>query len=163
MNKIIIIGDAGRGKTTLASTISKKLNIPYHSTDDYFYEVKFTKRRDRQESIDQISKNYHSKKWIVEGTTRHLLEPGLESADLIVYLRYKNIFSQWFAIIKRHIIRKDESILQTLRLLKHVFYKRYNLSYKKGTTTHLQFIAPYKSKVVTLSSFKEINNFIDSL
>jgi len=40
--KIIIIGDAGRGKSTLASKLSKKLNTPHYSTDDYFYEVKFS-------------------------------------------------------------------------------------------------------------------------
>jgi len=34
--KIIIIGDAGRGKSTLASKLSKKLNISYYSTDDFF-------------------------------------------------------------------------------------------------------------------------------
>ena len=43
INKIIIIGDAGRGKTTLASNLSKKLGIKHYSTDDFFYEIKFTK------------------------------------------------------------------------------------------------------------------------
>ena len=56
--KIIIIGDAGRGKSTLASKLSEKLNIPCYSTDDYFYEVKFTKPRDRQEALSQISNIY---------------------------------------------------------------------------------------------------------
>ena len=163
LNKIIIIGEASRGKSTLASVLSKKLGIPHYSTDDYFYEVKFTKRRDRQESIDNISEIYHNEKWIVEGTTRHLLAAGLDSADLIIFLKYNGPFAQVFNILKRHFVRKDKSFLQTLRLMKHVVYKRYGLGYKKGKMTHTEFIAPYKNKVIVLSSFKQINDFVSSL
>ncbi len=59
------MGDSGRGKSTLAPRISEKLGIPYHSTDDYFYEVKFSKLRDRQKSIEGISKLFHEPRWIV--------------------------------------------------------------------------------------------------
>lgn len=163
LKKIIILGDAGRGKTTFARKLSEKLNLPFHSTDDYFYEVKFTKRRDKQESIDLISKNFLHDRWIVEGTTRHLLEPGLHLADLIIHLRHTNIFSQWYVIFKRSLTRKHESILDTLSLMKHVFYKRYQLGNKRGTTTHKQLITPYKDRVITLSSFKQIDDFLASL
>jgi adenylate kinase family enzyme len=72
LNKILIVGDAGRGKSTLAEKISKKLGIPHHSTDDFFYEVKFSKVRDRPESIEQIKEIFKKEKWIVEGTTKML-------------------------------------------------------------------------------------------
>jgi adenylate kinase family enzyme len=74
LNKIIITGDAGRGKSTLAAKISEKLGIPHYSTDNFFYETKFTKIRYKKESIDLISKIYDQDKWIVEGTTEHLLQ-----------------------------------------------------------------------------------------
>ncbi|MEK7669276.1 MAG: AAA family ATPase [Patescibacteria group bacterium] len=147
-NKIIITGDAGRGKSTLAKIISEKLNIQHHSTDDYFYEVKFSKSRDRQEALKLISENYLSGKWIVEGTTYWLLEPGLKSADVIIYLRYKNILSQWFSILKRGLFRKEETISGILSLMKHVFYKRYKLGYKKGKMSHSELLEPYKNKVL---------------
>jgi adenylate kinase family enzyme len=158
--RIIIIGDAGRGKSTLAKALSEKTGIPCHSTDDYFYEIKFTKPRDRQESIEEISKNYEKEEWIVEGTTRHLLEPGLAAADLIVYLKYDSIFYQWLVLFRRYMARKEESLKGVLQLMKHVFYKRYGLGYKKGKMTHMELIAPYRDKVIELSSFKHINDFI---
>lgn len=158
--RIIIIGEAGRGKSTLAAKISEKLGIKKYSTDDFYYEYKYFKAREREIALDQIKRVYMEDSWIVEGTTQWLLAPGLNSADLIIYLKYKNIFIQWWVIIKRHFHRKDESIKSMFILLRHVFYKRYSLGYKKGKPTHMEVLAPYKDKVVVLSSFKEIDVFI---
>lgn len=162
-HKIIIIGDAGRGKSTLASRISEKLKIPHYSTDDYFYEVKFSKPRERQGALKQISEVYKRDNWIMEGTTAWLLDTGMELSDIVIYLHYKNIFSQWFILLKRELSRENEKLSGTFGLMKHVFYKRYSLGYKKGKMTHKEFVEPHKQKVVTLSSFKEIDKFLKNL
>lgn len=162
-NKIIIIGDAGRGKTTLADKLSQKLGIKHYSTDDFYYEIKFSKPRTREEASDLISKVYHNDKWIVEGSTQWLLQPGLDSCDVIIFLRYKNIVPQWITLIKRHFVRKDKNIWHTFLLLRHVLYKRYGWGHKRGKIKHHEVVAPYLDKVVTLSSFKEINNFIEKI
>lgn len=163
LNKILIVGDASRGKSTLASNISKKLGIPHYSTDDFFYEVKFTKLRDRPESIAKISEVFKKEKWIVEGTTEYLLEPGLYSAEKIIHLKYRSIFSQWLSIIKRYFQRDNDTIVGSLKLMRHVLYKKYGLGYRKGKRTPSMLIEPRKHEVTTLSSFKEINNFLNSL
>jgi len=163
LNRIIITGDAGRGKSTLAVKLSVKLGIPYHSTDDYFYEYKFFKPRDRKNALEQITRIYQEDRWIVEGTTAWLLDRGMESTDLIVYLKYKNILSQWLTLIRRYFKRKEDTIKGTLILMRHVFYKRYGLGYKKGKITHMEFISPYRHKLVTLSSFREIDDFIKTM
>lgn len=163
LQKIIIIGDAGRGKSHLAAKMSDKLGLPKYSTDDYFYEIKFSKPRDKQQSIDDIAQVYLEEKWIVEGTTKHLLDAGLESADLIIYLKYKNILSQWMMLLKRHMHRKEEKLSEVVGLMIHVFKKRYGLGYKKGKMTHSQVVAPYKDKLVVLTSFRQIDTFFDSL
>jgi adenylate kinase family enzyme len=160
MNKIIIIGDAGRGKTTLADKLSKKLGINHYSTDDFYYEVKFSKVRTREEALNLISKVYLDNKWIVEGSTQWLLQPGLDSADLIIYLKYINIFPQWLVLIKRHFTRDDKNIWHTILLLRHVLYKRYGWGHKRGKIKHHEVVAPYRHKTVELSSFKEIEEFI---
>lgn len=163
LNKILIVGDAGRGKSTLASKLSQKLGIPHYSTDDFYYEVKFTKVRDRPESITKISEIFKKEKWIVEGTTEYLLEPGLHSADIIIHLKYKNISAQWAVIFKRYFQRDNDTILGSLKLMRHVLYKKYGLGYRKGKRTPSILIEPRKHEVITLSSFKEINNFLNSL
>src|SRR3989344_7400289 len=149
--KVIIIGDQGRGKTTLAKKLSEILHTESHSTDDY-YEVKFTKIRDREESIESISKNYDKDEWIVEGSSPHLLKPGFQKADVIIYLKHNNIIYQWWVLIKRGFFAKNETWKGIYRLLKHVYYKKRGLY--KGKLSYEEIIAPYRSKVVELSSFK---------
>jgi len=156
------MGDAGRGKSTLASRLSKKLSIPYHCTDDYFYEIKFSKPREKQQSINEISKIYHDQKWIVEGTTHHLLESGLPFADAIIYLTHKNIVNQWICLVRRYFQRDNERLIDLLQFMRHVLYKKYGWGYKKGKPTNAELIAPYKEKVITLSSFKKIDDFLDN-
>jgi len=50
--KILIVGDYGRGKTTLAQKLSRKLGIPYYSTDDFYWEKKFSKKQDKESRQD---------------------------------------------------------------------------------------------------------------
>ncbi len=164
--KILIIGDLGRGKTTLAKNISKKLNIPFFSTDDFLYEKKFSAYKEKSKSISEISEIYKKDKWIVEGTTHFLLKNGLEPADIIIYLKHDNIFSQWHSIIKRYIKREDKDLLRTLWLLWHVFYKKFqtkNSRIKNGQMTTYERIESYKNKVITLNTFKDIDELIKSV
>jgi len=163
LNRILIVGDAGRGKSTFASKISAKLGILHYPTDDFYYEVKFTKVRDRKESIEKIKEIFKNEKWIIEGTTKHLIEPGLHSADIIIHLKYKYILTQWAILIKRYFQRENETIEGLYKLMKHVLYKKYHLGYRKGKPTPTEIIDPHKHKVIVLSSFKEINDFIDSI
>lgn len=166
LNKILILGDSGRGKSVLASKISEKLDIPFYSTDDYLYDIKFSTFKDKQKSLEEISKVYQSDKWIVEGATHYLLKPGLELADIIIYLKYDNIFSQWAIIIKRFFKRKDENILRMLWLIWHVLYKRFQTKksrLKLGQMTNSERLEPHKHKVITLTSYSEIDEFVNSL
>jgi len=162
MKKILIIGDAGRGKTTLAYKLSEKTGIPHFSTDDFYWETKFSKPRDRAEAIHQIEKIYQEDAWIIEGTTQWLLKQGFPDADTIIHLDFKNILHQWYTILKRHFTRGDKSLWTTILLLRHVFYKRYSLGYKKNSPTHNDVLKPFVNKVTSISSFRELNKYIDN-
>lgn len=162
-NRILIVGDACRGKSTLASKLSSKLGIQHYSTDDFLYEIKFTKYRDEQEAIDRISKVFKNEKWIVEGTTKKLYKFGLESSDIIIHLKHRNIAIQWLRLFKRYLSRDNENLKGLYKLMKHVLYKKYKIGYRKGKPTPTEIIKPHKHKVITLSSFKEIDDFTNSI
>ncbi len=161
--RILIVGDSGRGKSTFAKILSEKLKIPFYSTDDYFWKLKYTVPNDREQSVIEINKLYEQGNWIVEGSTRRLILNGLEKSDIIFYLKFRNILFQHLSIIKRNLLAKDEKFSDLYRLLKHTTYKKY----KKGYGAHLppldELIVPHMDKTKVLHSYKEINKFLDSI
>ena len=160
--KILILGDAGRGKTTFAEKLSKKISIPHYSTDNFFFKVKFTVVNDKAKSVEEISHVYKQDKWIMEGTTRRLIQEGLEKADIIYLLKFKNIIYQYYFLIKRKFGRKHESFGGLWQLLKHVTYKKYKNGYGNHTPPLHELLEPYKNKVVELNSMKEIDQLLEN-
>jgi len=161
--KILILGDAGRGKTTLAKKLSEKFNIPCHDTDDYFWKTKYTEPADREQSVIDINKIYDTPEWIMSGSTRRLIIYGIEKADVIFVLKFRNIFYQYYFIIKRSLSREEEKLIDLWNLLKHVTYKKY----KKGYGSHVppleELIGDYEKKVIVFYSMKEINKYLENI
>jgi adenylate kinase family enzyme len=83
--KILIVGDAGRGKSTLAKNLSQKLGIKHFELDDLFWLKKYSvKRTDDEQNklvMDLLDKEYS---WIIEGSTRHMVALCFDFADCII-------------------------------------------------------------------------------
>ena len=158
--RILIVGDAGRGKTTFAHRLSFVLGISVYSTDDFFWKTKYTEKQDPHISLQSIKHIYEKDSWIVEGATSRLTEGGLERADVILCLEFGMIMTQWLNLMRRHIGRKEERFQDLILLLRHVFYKRYGVGYERGTQTVRELIHPYEAKTVTLHSFKEMDEYL---
>jgi adenylate kinase family enzyme len=161
--RILIVGDSGRGKTTLAKNLSAKFSIPSYDTDDFFWKTKYTEPANREQSVIEINKIYDKPEWIMSGSTRHLVEYGLEKAEVVFYLKFKNIFFQYYSIIKRSLARNEEKLVDLWNLLTHITKKKY----KKGYGTHMPSIEEmtekYNKKVIVFYSYREINSYLKSV
>jgi len=161
--KILIVGDAGRGKSTLAKNLSKKLGIKHFELDDIFWLKKYSIRRTNEEHIKLVMNLLDKESsWIIEGSTRHMVALCFDSADCIINLSFKNIFTQWNKIIKRNIKEKG-SLKETYLFCVQVFKKRYGIGNSKGKKTIREMIIPYSDKVIELNSRKEIDNLIENI
>jgi adenylate kinase family enzyme len=160
--RIVILGHAGRGKSTFAENLSKKLSIPHYSTDDFFYKVKFSEPNSKEESISKINEIYNKNEWIMEGTTSRLIRLGIEKADIVFVLKFRNIISQYYFIIKRHFSRDNESLKDLLYLLVHITKKRYISKHKSNLPSVFELKEVYKKPVIELHSIKEINSYLNS-
>jgi len=160
--RILIIGDGGRGKSTFAEKLSKKIGIPFFSVDDFFWKIKFSEEADKQQSLEAIEKVYEKEEWIVDGGSRPLIKTGIEKADIIYYLEFKNIIPQYYSLIRRSLKRDYESWTDLWKMLRHVTYKRYKKGYGNHMPTIEEMIKPYKEKIIILSSRKAINDCIDN-
>ncbi len=167
--KILVVGDAGRGKTTFASALAKKLEVPHYSTDDFYFEKKFSVPRGRDESVSKIESEVYSNLdgWVVDGTTKHLIRGGLDTCDTIYLLVFDNILHQYYSLIRRSIKRRfgdgpKESIREAFGLLKHVTKKRYDVTYSSHMSNLYKLMEPYKHKIVRVNSFKKLNDILNS-
>lgn len=159
--KILIVGDSGRGKSTLAKSLSQKLNIRHYSTDDFYWKTKFTIPENKKINIKNISKIYRRDSWIVEGSTRSLIKEGIVKSDIIIHLVYPNLFSQFWTLFRRKPTRKEEHWLDLFKLYKHLICKRYKIGPQKDKVGLDEMLYPLKKKVIRLSSFGEIDQFLE--
>jgi adenylate kinase family enzyme len=162
MKKILIIGDAGRGKTTFAEKLSQKLNIPVYSTDDFYWEVKFTKPRGKELDMEKAREVFVKDEWIVEGGTRRMLKLGLEDADQIFYLVHNSLWEQMKILYKRNRVRKNENLKNVLYLMYYQFMKKHKLGKHKNLESFDDMLKPFKDKVIELDSFEKINEYLES-
>jgi adenylate kinase family enzyme len=161
--RILILGDAGRGKSTFAQKLSEKTNIATCSTDDFYWKKKFTEKNDRELSISEIQQVYAREQWIVDGTSSHLIQGGLMRADIIFILRFTHIIPQYYFLITRYFRRSHESLGDLWALLKHVTYKRYKKGYGIHKLSIDELVNPHLKKVVNFTSMRQINKYLNLL
>ena len=102
MRKIIIFGSVGAGKTTFAKRLSKKLKIPFFTTDEMVWNVKTWKRYSRKVCNAKLQEVLGRERWIIEGVHKSdWILPALKEAEIVILLDfekkilYKNIFRRY--------------------------------------------------------------------
>lgn len=101
MNRILIVGCGGAGKTTLAMQLSELLNLEVIHLDQHFWNSGW-----RECSPDEwnakVRKLIAKNRWVMDGNYSGTLEIRSEVADTIIFLD----FSRWVclsSIIRRRI------------------------------------------------------------
>ncbi len=163
MEKIVIIGSPGAGKTTLARELHSVLNIKVYHLDRLFW-LRGWKGIARDKRIDIMQALAQEKQWIIEGTYIGSSEPRLEAADTIIFLDIP-LWVCFRRIIKRHLKfnghnRRDLPLectdkLTPLRMLKVLIFP---LQSRKAL---MQKLCNYKSKqIIRLHSANEVKDFL---
>jgi adenylate kinase family enzyme len=85
MDRIVIIGSPGAGKSTLARRLGRKLQIRVVHLDRIFWQPGW-KAKPRNTRIEILQECVRKKTWIIEGTYLLSSEPRLKAADTIIFL-----------------------------------------------------------------------------
>lgn len=87
MEKIIIIGCPGSGKSTFAKKLAKIINIPlYHLDLIWNKEDKTT--ISREEFDKELERIFKEEKWIIDGNYQRTLEMRLKESDTVFLLDF---------------------------------------------------------------------------
>lgn len=108
MERIVIIGSAGAGKTTLALKLGYKLHRKVVHLDRIFWERDWKgetkdgwKGKTKDTRIDILEKIVQEEQWIIEGSYINSSQPRLLAADIIVFLDTSPLVCL-LRIIRRH-------------------------------------------------------------
>ncbi|MHA1520098.1 MAG: hypothetical protein ACTSRK_07935 [Promethearchaeota archaeon] len=87
MQRLLIIGSGGAGKSVCARQLASILNLPVHHLDRYFWQPNWVKTP-KEEWLQQLQTLLEQDRWIIDGDYGSTLEHRLQYADAIIYLDY---------------------------------------------------------------------------
>ena len=82
MNKVIIIGCPGSGKTTFAEKLNKCTGLPLYYLDAIWHKPDKT-HITREEFDDRISEIFKEERWIIDGNYKRTIEMRLRECDTV--------------------------------------------------------------------------------
>ena len=100
MERIIIIGCGGAGKSTLARQLGEKLDLPVVHLDKIFWSPGNWQHLPREEFDALLIKELEKPRWILDGNFDRTLPLRLEKCDTVIYLDF-NRFVCLFSWLKR--------------------------------------------------------------
>ena len=87
MNKIIVIGCPGSGKSRLSRKLRCKLEIPLWHLDMLYWNSDRT-TLEKKTFLERLSAVLEKDKWIVDGNYMSTMEQRLEKCDTVIFLDF---------------------------------------------------------------------------
>ena len=90
LERIMIIGGCGCGKTTLSKKLSDKLNLPLIHLDRLYWRD-YWKAVPDHEFDRQLLQELTNPRWIIDGNITRTIPLRLEYCDTVIYMDYSRI------------------------------------------------------------------------
>lgn len=107
MQKIIIIGSPGTGKSTLAKLLAGKLGLPLYHLDQLYWQENW-QTVSSEEFIKVQEAIFQQDRWMIDGNYLSTMELRLIQADTVIFLDYPSHLAVG-GILKRYITRHHKA------------------------------------------------------
>ena len=104
MERVMIIGCGGAGKSTLARKLGEKTGLPVVHLDQIFWEPGNWQHLDREEFNKRLETELRKPRWILDGNFHRTVEQRLEACDTVIYLDYPRLvcLKNWLGRVIRN-------------------------------------------------------------
>ena len=163
MNRIIVVGSPGSGKSFLSTELSKTLNIPLYHLDNIWWNKDKT-HISREKFDAKLKEIINSDRWIIDGDYSRTYSLRMEKADTIIFLDYPlDVCIQGSKSrigIKRDDIPWIENKSDNLELIEYI------VKWRETTLPKLEELLNYykdKKNIFIFKSREETNEFLKSV
>lgn len=166
MNKVLVIGCPGSGKTTLSKALAEKTELPLIHLD----RIQWTGNWEciRGEAFDRILEDELKKPhWIIDGNYNRTIPMRLEYCDTVIFLDYP-LYVSFFGALKRVItnygrVRDDMGGNCRERFDPSFFWFILTFNIKNRRKYHQLLSRCEGKRIIILKSRKEAGRFFDSI
>lgn len=100
LNRIMVFGLPGSGKSTFSTCLAKSLNVPIYHLDKYFF-VENWKVREKSVFLKIQQDFVDQSQWVIDGNAMGSLEMRFQKADAAIYFRYPRFVCMWRLLRRR--------------------------------------------------------------
>jgi len=167
LERILVIGCCGAGKSTFSKKIEKILKLPLIHLDTYYHKPNWEEPK-KEDWEKVLYKLVQQKKWIMDGNYGESFDIRIPRADTIIYLDYSSI-KCCLRVIKRNIRdygRKRSDIAEGCKESFDLAFLKFVLmfNYKNRTNIYNRLEKIKRTKnVIVLKSDKEGDFFLSKL
>ena len=162
MNKAIIIGCPGSGKTTFAEKLQKCTDLPLYYLDAIWHKPDKT-HIPREEFDQRIAEIFETPKWIIDGNYKRTIEMRMKQCDT-VFLFDLPVEVCLQGVTDR--VGKERYDLPWLETELDPEFKQFIEDFPKDTLPYIyELIEKYKDekRVIIFKSREEADEFIEKL
>jgi adenylate kinase family enzyme len=167
MKRVLVLGNAGSGKTSFAETLADKLGLPCIHLDSHFWRPNWVPTP-KEEWPSVVRRLIDQDEWVMDGNYSTTLEERIQRADTAIYLRVSRPVAIW-RVIRRRIVHRGKVRLE----MPEGCHEKIDIAFLKWIWTHpkrarrstFPILEKYSNseKTVLYLGPREAQEFLDSM